>query len=391
MILVDGLSGERVAAASKRTAGSNEIEIEGKPQQGFHIATMINKSNMNVYVSPWVDGFKDKDGVWHLPEYDGEIPNIHEFDPRKKKWSPGEWTPGVDNVEPDSVAGEGKFREWGGQKLWPGDVKPPEWEKTLSRFPEDVQEVLKVPHLPQQPLKEMFARMYAMDPRPFQDKHFEEIYRDLPPDEKKMRRFARAKEEAYIHTEQDPSDQWAGMEELCVPAVYTTPRPDTVTICVGIAGYNEETDDPLFEPPAAYYDYLEYLYAKDQEGKVIQIRAGENRFMTKTIFNTYSFVPPVGTKSITPYAVFKIRGAWKGMPMVWDEAVGSEEMMYFTHMPVEERAKRTDKVSASKKFQKEALTLKRPKEQKKLKPVVWPANSWEGNAARARTWDEQEK
>ena len=98
----------------------------------------------------------------------------------------------------------------------------------------------------------------------------------------------------------------------------------------------------------------------------------------------------MGTKSITPYAVFKIRGAWKGMPIVWDETVGTEEMLWFTHMPVEERMKRTDKVSATRRLRKEALTVKRPKEQKMLKPVLWPENSWEGNAARARAWDENQ-
>lgn len=389
MLLVDGLSGERVAAASKKLTGTNEITLEGRADKNYPLAPSLNKSSVGIYVSPWVDGIKDKDGVWHLPEYECEIPGLNEYDPRNKKWSPGDWTPGVDNVAPDPED-ETKFREWGGQKLWPGEVKPPDWEKTLAGFPEEVQEVLKVPHLPGQPLKEMFARMYAMDPRPFQDKHFEEAYRDLPKDEKKMRRFAKAKEDAYVHTEQDPA-YWEGMEELSVPAVYPTPRPDTVTICVGIAGYDEAQDGPLPEHPEAYYDYLEYLYAKDQEGKVIQIRAGENCGMTKTIFNTYSFVPPVGTKSITPYAVFKIRGAWKGMPIVWDETVGSEEMLWFTKMPVEERMKRTDKMSATKKFQKEALSMKRPKEQKMLKPVLWPENSWEGNAARARTWDTKER
>ena len=88
----------------------------------------------------------------------------------------------------------------------------PDWDKTLSRMPDAVQEVLKVPHLPQQPLKEMFARMKAMDPRPFEDKHFEEIYRDLPKDEKKMRRYAKAKEDAYIHTEQDCQESQACLE-----------------------------------------------------------------------------------------------------------------------------------------------------------------------------------
>ena len=39
--------------------------------------------------------------MWHLPEYDCEIPDLNEYHPKNKKWVPGEWIRGVDNVLAD--------------------------------------------------------------------------------------------------------------------------------------------------------------------------------------------------------------------------------------------------------------------------------------------------
>ena len=50
-----------------------------------------------------------------------------------------------------------------------------------------------------------------------------------------------------------------------VPAVYATPRPDTVTICVGVAGHDSKSGPPTVDIPGAEYDFLEFLYAKDQD------------------------------------------------------------------------------------------------------------------------------
>jgi len=328
------------------------------------------------YVSPWVDARRrSEDGHWELPTYACEIKGVSKDD---RSWTPGQFEMGVDNVDRD---GDNQIREWGGQKMWEGDRPPRNWD--INRYPENVQALLKVPHMPGQPVKEMFARMKALDPRPFDDKYFGEILRDLVPQWPALLRRAVHSESFGVHSADAPAE-WAGQEEELVPAVYHTPRPDAVTICVGVAGRHDR-QGPFFGD--AEYDYLELLYARDQEGKVIQILPFPNHGFTPAKFCTYSFVPPKGTTSITPYAAFKLRGAWRGPPVEWDPDIGSEEMQWFTEMGPELRARLAEKGKVQAKHRAEVAAL-RPPRAEKPKPVLWPESSWEGNAAKARAWDD---
>merc|ERR1711924_111878 len=87
----------------------------------------------------------------------------------------------------------------------------------------------------------------------------------------------------------------------------------------------------------AEYDYLEFLYARDQDERVIQIRPFTSCGIMRHRFSTYSFVPPRGTTSITPYASFKIRGVWKGASIEWNAKIPNEDMDWFTDMSPEMR------------------------------------------------------
>lgn len=284
------------------------------------------------HVSPWVDATKENDGKWQLPTYPCEIKGIPDEDPKKKRWTPGEYEDGVDNKDVDE---NNQVREWGGMKMWAGDKPPRDWD--INRYPENVQALLKVPHMPGQPVKEMFARRKALDPRPFEDKYFEEVLRDMVPEWPALVRRVRYAESFGIHNESEPSE-WAGQEDEVVPAAYRTPRHDTVTVCAGIVGYDSSAGQPAtVDIPGTEYDYLEFLYAKDQEGKLIQIMTFPNYGMHPCLFHTFSFVPPMGTAIITPFACFKIRGVWKGSPMEWNPLLGSEEMQWFTDMSPELR------------------------------------------------------
>jgi hypothetical protein len=336
-----------------------------------------------LYISPWIDGAQDKSGAWSLPEYPCEIQGLWSEDPRNRPWIPGEWTDGVDNVEDDPL-NPGNQIVHGPKKLYEGSEPPPNFD--VAKLPPTVQALAKVPHMPGQPLKEMFARMKALDARPFEDRHFDEIYRDMPESWPHMLRLATYAEGFGIHTESSPAE-WAGQEDELVPSAYTTPRPDTVTLCVGIAGLDSSHPGPAtVEIEGAEYDYLEFLYAKDQEDKLITIMQFENRGIYPSIFNSYSFVPPKGTTSITPYACFKIRGVWAGTTIEWDESVGSEEMAWFTEMTPEERLALTDKKKMSAANQAQCDQIRYAKN-RKAEPVLWPENSWEGNCAKARHWD----
>lgn len=266
--------------------------------------------------------------------------------------------------------------------MWEGEEPPLDWDP--KKYSENQQQLLQVPRLPGQPVKEMFARMKAIEPRLFEDKNFGEIRRNLLDTWPAMLRFAKYAEGFGIHTAEEPAE-WRGQEDELVPAVYPTPRKDTVTICVGLHGFDENT--PRLILPGTEYDYLEFLYAKDQEGKIIQIMPFSNCGMNPAIFCTYSFVPPKGTTAITPYACFKIRGVWQGLPIVWDSTIGSEEMQWFTEMTPEMRLKFTDKDKLQGKSKAQVEAIQYPKNQKQM-PVLWPENSWEGNAAKARIWDE---
>lgn len=344
------------------------------------LAPSINSMPCGLSVSPWIDGTQDADGNWYLPEYQCEIKGLAGDDPKNRKWTPGEYEIGVDNVDVDPE--NNQVREWGGQKMWDGDEPPAEWDP--KKYTANQQLLLQVPRLPGQPVKEMFARMKAIEPRLFEDKHFGEIRRNMLDTWPAMLRFSKYAESFGIHTEQEPAE-WRGQEDELVPAVYPTARKDTVTLCVGLGDFDENT--PKVMIPGTEYDYLEFLYAKDQEGKVIQIMPFQNCGMNPAIFATYSFVPPKGTTQITPFACFKIRGAWQGLPIAWDASVGSEEMQWFTDMTPEMRLMFTEKDNLQGKSKAQVDSIQRPKT-KKQQPVLWPENSWEGNAAKARMWDE---
>ncbi|OLQ08225.1 hypothetical protein AK812_SmicGene8307 [Symbiodinium microadriaticum] len=59
-----------------------------------------------------------------------------------------------------------------------------------------------VPHMPGQPLKEMFARMKALEPRMFEDRFFADILRDLPKDWPYLVKKLRWAEERGIFTQE---------------------------------------------------------------------------------------------------------------------------------------------------------------------------------------------
>ncbi|OLQ08220.1 hypothetical protein AK812_SmicGene8305 [Symbiodinium microadriaticum] len=143
-------------------------------------------------------------------------------------------------------------------------------------------------------------------------------------------------EPAVLSVKAKPGE-WAGQEELVVPAIYATGRPDTVTLCVGYAGLSEHESPPVRPALGTEYDFLELLYAKDQEGTVVQVVPYESEGITPAVFWTCSFQPPRGTTSLTPFAAFKLRGVWQGDPIEWDPSKGSQEMDWFATMPIEQR------------------------------------------------------
>jgi len=344
------------------------------------LAACVSFLKEGEFVSPWIDASKAGDGTWQLPQYPCEIKGLPADDPKQKEWTPGEYETGVDNVDLDP---NNQIREWGGQKMWEGDRPPREWD--LHAHPENVQALMQVPHMPGQPVKEMFARMKALDPRPFQDKYFDEILRDMLPEWPALFRHARYAESFGIHSVQAPAE-WAEQTDELVPSVYPTPRPDAVTICVGLAGHDVSQSLLPADLPGAEYDCLELLYAKDQEGKLIQIVPFPNYGMTPTVFHAYSFIPPKGTSLIKPYACFKIRGVWSGAAIEWNPEVGSEDMQWFVDMEPGMRAQLADRSKLQTKSKSQIAAVRHSKGQK-AKPVLWPENSWEGNAAKARTWD----
>lgn len=307
------------------TASQTGARISG-PANGSTapVAQLLLSAQCKAKVSPWMDAKQDEDGNWQLPEYPCEIRGLAPDDPKNVRWRPGEYQMGVDNVDRDE---NNAIRQWGGQKMWEGD-RPP-WEWNPKRLPPNLQALLKVPHMPGQPLKEMFARMKALEPREFEDKYFSEILRDLPEAWPRYLRRIKWAEGFGIHTEDSPAE-WSGQEDALVPAAYLTPRKDTVTMCVGIKGSSSSSSSSIRPSPGTEYDFLDFLYAKDQEGKLIQVMAFESSGMTPAVFWTYSFVPPIGTTSITPFASFRFRGVWKGMTIEWDPTVGSEDMRWFT-------------------------------------------------------------
>lgn len=332
-----------------------------------------------VEISPWIDATQDETGKWQLPDYPCEIQGLAPDDPKNVRWRPGDYTLGVDNVDYK----EDGPQEYGGQRLWDGDLPPREWNP--KRLPENVQELLKVPHMPGQPLKEMFARMKALEPGLFEDRYYKDIFRDLPKDWRYLLQRIQWAEKRGIYSEESPGS-FAGQEELLVPAVYHTQRLDTATICVG---RSSSSDSSSSQPLSDRYDYdfLEMLYVKDQEGKVVQVVPWESCGIYPAVFWTYSFKPPRGTNSLTPFAAFKLRGVWQGEAVEWDPTHGSEEMDWFTNMAPELRRELADPKLLEGPHKMEVESLPRPKREKEL-PVLWPENSWQGNVAKAKIWDQ---
>mmetsp|Transcript_35765 Transcript_35765/g.76280 ORF Transcript_35765/g.76280 Transcript_35765/m.76280 type:complete len:405 (-) Transcript_35765:137-1351(-) len=361
---------------------NNAASSSSSPAAAEATSCLLNVSASH-RVSPWTDATRGADGEWELPTYSCELQDLAANDPKNKPWRPGEYQMGVDNVERDE---KNQVMEWGGEKLWEGRRPPRNWD--INRLPDNVRALLEVPHMPGQPLKEMFARMKALDPRPFHDKHFEEVLRDMPPDWPYFLERVRYLEGLGIRSEVEPGDYALQVEEL-VPAAYVTPRPDTVTMCCGIAGYNAETMPP--RPVLAgteEEDYLEFLYAKDQEGKVIQIQFFPSYGPHPVTFRTFSFVPPRGTTSITPFAAFHERGVFRGDAIEWSAEVPNENMEWFTNMDIELRLELADRSKLSQASKLQLQHRKVARAEKEI-PVLWPKNSWQANAARAAAWDSE--
>eukprot|EP00747_Dinoflagellata_sp_TGD_P162685 gnl/TRDRNA2_/TRDRNA2_180554_c0_seq1.p1 gnl/TRDRNA2_/TRDRNA2_180554_c0~~gnl/TRDRNA2_/TRDRNA2_180554_c0_seq1.p1 ORF type:complete len:393 (-),score=75.40 gnl/TRDRNA2_/TRDRNA2_180554_c0_seq1:81-1259(-) len=338
-------------------------------------------SASGVFISPWHDAVQEKDGSWTLPKYPCEIPYLNREDPKFQPWTPGEYILGIDNADADPETGQ--LREWGGQKMWEGQEPPKDYNPR--KFPEHIQRLLDVPHMPGQPFKEMFARLKAINPAHFEDRDYDDILHTLPELWEEMYKRAQWAEKFGINTEDEPGE-WLPDVPECLPAVYCTPRPDTVTMC---CGYMPEKPDanPLAQTPGAEYDYLEYLYAKDQEGKPIQIFNYSVNGMLRHQYATYSFVPPMGTTSITPYACWKIRGVWKGDTIAWNPEIKNSEMNWFTDMSPEMRKQLANPDQLDRKA-KAIIGDIRYGKVRKVEPVLWPEDSWEGNAMKAREWDE---
>mmetsp|Transcript_28146 Transcript_28146/g.51468 ORF Transcript_28146/g.51468 Transcript_28146/m.51468 type:complete len:401 (-) Transcript_28146:100-1302(-) len=348
-------------------------------------------------VSPWTDAKKDGSGKWILPAYDCEIKGLDGEDPKNTKWTPGEYGEGIDNVMNDSEGN--KIKEWNGFGVVDEDTELP-FDPSL--YPEVVQNLVKVPHMPGQPMKEMFARLKAVEPSLFEDKYANDILKALLPEWKKYSGYTKWAESFGIHTDKEPGE-WAGQQMEVCPSAYVTPRADAVTICVGIAkeapkappkggalAIEEEEDWPVAEVPGAEFDFLTHLYAKDQEGKVFAIFPYESHGIRKVSFATVSIVPPKGTQTITPYASFKIRGVWRGRTIEWNPEIENEAMQWFTDMTPETRKELADPNLLSGESA-DAISNIRYKKSRKQLPVLWPENSWEGNALKARMWDQLNK
>lgn len=335
------------------------------------------------HLSPWHGAKQDHTGEWHLPYLPCEIKGLAKDDPRNQPWRPGEWVPDVDNVDQDE---NNERREWGGQKMWEGEVKPSDWDP--KRLPDSTQRLMEIPHMPGQPMKEMFARQKALDPRRFEDKLYDETVRVLPDGWQTMVRHVRWAEEFGVHTKESPAE-WRGLELESSPAVSTTLHADIISLCVGYVKSEESGDGGATElaVPDAEFDCLDYLYAKDQEGKIVTIQPYTPLFGSqKSSLVQYSFIPPEGTSSITPFACFRLKGVWQGPSIVWDPEIKNKEMQWFTDMPPEMRRVLCEPEKLTGKNKVAVARIKYPKAQKQ-EPVLWPENSWEGNAAKARLWD----
>lgn len=295
-------------------------------------------------------------------------------------WQPGEFQDGVDNVDDEGMV-------WGGLKQWEGDEKPPGYE-----CPEWAQKIFDVPYMPGQPLKETLAREKARDARPFEDKFHKSKSYTMNEGWEYHMFGAKEAEKFGILTEADPGE-WGGQEVDCVPEAHCAfmhvSQTDTVSVLVGKGWcknkYESEEGKNDGEVPeveivdGAEFDFLEYLYAKDQEGKVIFIERFFSPGITKEpLAACFHFVPPKGTSKVTPYASFKIRGVWRGETIAWNPTIENEESKWFTEMVPEVRKVLADYDKLEPENKKKVDEIKYPKA-KKRELKLWPENSYEGN------------
>jgi hypothetical protein len=361
--------------------GGSTVEVPPPKAEDLEVQYGLFLARVAGPISPWVDAKPNAEGQLQLPEYRSERSATN-----PNTWVPGEFTEGVDNIERD--ADGSSIKEWGGMKMPSGPLDITQKGDLLvdpTEHPEHIQRLMKVPHMPGQPVKEMWARLKAAEPRLFEDPDFVSVSRNLPENWKSFVAYTTWSESCGINSESVPAE-WKGQELACVPAVYLTPRNDIVSICVGVATPAGESA-MLPEAPGAEYDFLEYLYAKDQEGKVIQIQEYKCQGIEKISFAQFSFVPPKGTTAVIPYACFKLRGVWVGERLAWDATIENPDMQWFTDMPYEQRKELgdVDKIEQSESDLQGQPTRK--KKTTKQMPRLWPENSWEGNAAKARVWD----
>lgn len=364
----------------------------------YNIPATAGMQAHSCYISPWLGATQNKSGEWALPTYYTELRDAKPGDQRAEPWQPGNYTDGVDNVNiiPSSEGDERE--EWGAQKMWEGTAPPRGW--SLEQYTPAEQRLLDVPHMPGQPLREIFARQKALDPRPFEDRFFDQIHRTLP---EKWR--ALAKHAAWFEAfgVNEASENAGDEEREAVPVLHKTDRPDTVVISVGVSEVtpgemraNTEDDQAYVEEvvmsfeehsaSTAPFDFMELLYARDHEGKLIQGRRFRSKGMVKRGFVSYAFVPPKGTRSITPFACFNTRGAWRGTTIGWDATLENEDMAWFTDMDIQTRYELADWEKLDEATRRQ---VRQRQVQKKVKPepIIWPENTWQGNAAKARTWN----
>lgn len=360
----------------------------------YNIPAAAGMSAHHHYISPWHGVTQNRKGEWALPTYYPELRGVRGDDPRAEPWEPGDYTAGADNVSIDPDTKE--KLEWGGQKMWDGKLPPDGWDP--KQYTPQQQSLIAVPHMPGQPLKEIFARQKALDPRPFLDRFFDQIHRTLPDNWRALAKHAAWFEGFGVNEEAAAAEDQMDL----IPVVHRTGRDDTVVISIGTSevdstrlrinnedeqAYVEHVVMPIDEQrfSAAPFDFLELLYARDHEGKLIQARRFRSKGLVKRGFVSYAFAPPQGTRSITPFACFNSRGAWRGKSIEWDPAVENEDMAWFTDMDIQTRFELAewDKVDAA---MREQVRSRQVTKKIKHELIIWPENSWQGNAAKARAW-----
>jgi hypothetical protein len=198
-----GVVKEPTAADTAKLFAFGNCTIEVAPPANEHLDVKLGPTLARLAgpISPWVDAQIDEDGVLKLPEYDSELPKAN-----PNKWVPGEFVEGVDNIEKNAEGSS--VKEWGGMKLQTGPVGS-DLLVDPTAYPAHIERLMKVPHMPGQPAKEMWARLKALEPRMFQDPEFASIHRTLPEQWKKFVGYTKWAESFGINTESSPAE-WVG-------------------------------------------------------------------------------------------------------------------------------------------------------------------------------------